>query len=93
MKESIDKMGVYVLVSHLIITLAIIGVYCYTLFSGQGDETLKTILTVIVGYWFGSMGVNVIKPPDQTNGIVKGKQHEIQPPTKHNEGEDNNGQN
>lgn len=68
MKISIDKMGVYVLLSHLIITLAIICVYCYTLVTGQGDETLKTILTVIVGYWFGSMGVNAIKTP--TTSIV-----------------------
>ena len=70
MKMEIEKMGVYVLVSHLIITLAIIGVYCYTLITGQGDETLKTILTVIVGYWFGSMGVNAIKAPNQNNGII-----------------------
>jgi len=67
MKVMLDKMEVYVLVSHLIITLAIIGVYCYTLITGQGDETLKTILTVIVGYWFGSMGVNAIKPANQNN--------------------------
>lgn len=67
MKVMLDKMEVYVLVSHLIITLAIIGVYCYTLITGQGDETLKTILTVIVGYWFGSMGVNAIKSPNQNS--------------------------
>lgn len=67
MKVMLDKMEVYVLVSHLIITLAIIGVYCYTLITGQGDETLKTILTVIVGYWFGSMGVSAIKPSNPNN--------------------------
>lgn len=61
MNIEIDKMGVYILMSHLIITLAIISVYCYTLMIGQGDDTLKTILTVIVGYWFGSMGVTAIK--------------------------------
>lgn len=71
MKMEIEKMGVYVLVAHLIITLAIIGVYCYTLITGQGDETLKTILTVIVGYWFGSMGVNAIKAPSQSNENTK----------------------
>lgn len=56
-----DKMGVYVLMSHLLITLAIIVVYAYTLISGNQDETLKTVLTVIVGYWFGSMGGQAIK--------------------------------
>lgn len=56
-----DKMGVYVLMSHLLITLAIIAVYAYTLVSGNQDETLKTVITVIVGYWFGSMGGQAIK--------------------------------
>lgn len=59
----IDRMGVLVLMSHLIITLVILGIYGYTLHSGQADETLKTILTVIVGYWFGSMGANAIRKP------------------------------
>jgi hypothetical protein len=57
----IDRMGVYVLMSHLLITLAILGVYWYTIHIGQADETLKTVLTVIVGYWFGSMGSNAIR--------------------------------
>lgn len=57
----IDRMGVYVLLSHLIITLAVLAIYGYTLYTGQGDETLKTILTVIVGYWFGSMGTQAIR--------------------------------
>lgn len=58
-----DKMGVLVLMSHLLITLVILGIYGYTLHTGQGDETLKTILTVIVGYWFGSMGAEAIRKP------------------------------
>lgn len=70
MNVSIEKMGVYILVSHLIITIAIIAVYCYTLVTGQGDETLKTILTVIVGYWFGSMGVSAMKPNTKEGIIV-----------------------
>ena len=66
-----DNLGVYVLLSHLLITLAIIGVYAYTLFTGQGDETLKTILTVIIGYWFGSIGVNSLKSAEKiTENVV-----------------------
>lgn len=61
----IDKMGVLVLMSHLIITLVILAIYGYTLHTGQGDETLKTILTVIVGYWFGSMGATAIRKPSE----------------------------
>jgi heme O synthase-like polyprenyltransferase len=62
----IDRMGVYVLLSHLIITLVILAIYGYTLHTGQGDETLKTILTVIIGYWFGSMGATAIRKNDTT---------------------------
>ena len=57
-------MGVLVLMSHLIITLAIIGIYGYTLVTGHGDETLKTALMLILGYWFGAMGANTIKKKD-----------------------------
>lgn len=53
--------GVLIIASHLIITLAVLLVYVYTLYTGADDETLKTVLTVIVGYWFGSMGVTAIK--------------------------------
>jgi uncharacterized membrane protein YfcA len=62
----LDRMGVLVLMSHLIITLAIIGIYGYTLFTGHGDETLKTALMLILGYWFGAMGANTIKKKDDT---------------------------
>lgn len=66
MLKNVDNMGVIVLVSHLIITIAIILVYGYTLFAGKGDATLQTILTVIIGYWFGSMGSNAIRPSNGT---------------------------
>jgi hypothetical protein len=63
----LDRMGVFVLMSHLIITLAILGIYGYTLYTGHADETLKTILTVIVGYWFGSMGVTALRGKNDSN--------------------------
>jgi hypothetical protein len=63
----IDKMGVYVLLSHLIITLAILSIYAYTLHTGQADDTLKTILTVIIGYWFGSMGATALRGKSDSN--------------------------
>jgi hypothetical protein len=64
-KMKVDRMGVLVLMSHLVITLAVIGIYAYTLHTGNGDETLKTILTVIIGYWFGSMGANAIRSKNE----------------------------
>lgn len=59
--KKLDKMGVFIIMAHLIITLAFIGVYGYTLATGQEDSTIRTILTVIVGYWFGALGQNQIK--------------------------------
>jgi hypothetical protein len=74
-KMKIDRMGVFILMAHLIITLFILVIYGFTLYTGQGDETLKTILTVIIGYWFGSMGVTSLrKPPEitkETTTIIK----------------------
>ena len=59
-----DK-GEIIILSHLIITLAVLGVYSFTLINGNADPTLQTVLTVIVGYWFGSMGVSAIKKGDK----------------------------
>lgn len=68
--KKIDRMGVLVLMSHLIITLAFIVIYAFTLFHGQEDDTLRTILTVIVGYWFGAMGKDAIKrPKEEKKGV------------------------
>lgn len=72
----IDRMGVFVLMSHLIITLVILGIYGYTLHTGNGDETLKTILTVIIGYWFGSMGVTAIRKPNVNNDTNSTQENE-----------------
>lgn len=65
----VDRMGVAILISHLIITIAIIGVYSYTLVTGVGDETLKTILTVIIGYWFGSIGMQSVRPTQPSTSV------------------------
>lgn len=75
----IDKMGVYVLLAHLIITLTIIIVYAYTIFTGKGDVTLQTILTVIIGYWFGSMGTSAIRP-NATTQIQQANKVEVAHP-------------
>lgn len=48
--------GVLYVVAHLIITLAVIGGYIYSYYTGHPDEALKGSLFVIIGYWFGSVG-------------------------------------
>lgn len=78
----LDRMGVLVLLSHLIITLAIVGVYAYTLATGQADETLKTVLTVIIGYWFGSVGAQALRSNQAPHEKVK---EDIKKKVKNNE--------
>lgn len=63
----IDRMGVLVLMAHLIITLAILALYGYSLHYGKPVTSIENILLVIMGYWFGSMGANAIRPNNQTN--------------------------
>lgn len=46
--------------AHLIITILLIIIYAVTLLTGKADATLQTVLTVVVGYWFGAMGVNAL---------------------------------
>lgn len=58
--KKIDRMGVYVLMSHLIITLFVLSLYAIALFNGVNDDTLRTILTVIIGYWFGAVGKEML---------------------------------
>lgn len=55
-----QRMEVYYLMAHLIITLAILGAYIYSTSLGLADETLKNLLLIIGGYWFGAMGANKV---------------------------------
>jgi K+ transporter len=68
MKMQIDRMGVFVLMSHLVITLAVLVIYAVGSIQGHGDETLKTLLFVIMGYWFGAIGKDQLsKKKDNSN--------------------------
>lgn len=60
-------MGVLVLMSHLIVTLAFIVVYVTFAYLGKPVTTIENMLLVIVGYWFGAMGVTSVRPNTQTN--------------------------
>lgn len=62
----IDRMGVLVLMAHLIITLAILALYGYSLHNGKPVTSIENILLVIMGYWFGSMGSNALRPNGTT---------------------------
>jgi TctA family transporter len=65
--KNIDMNGVLILMAHLIITLAVIGVYAYGSVTGHPDETLKTIIFAIIGYWFGAIGKDQLSKKNDTN--------------------------
>lgn len=55
----LKNLEVLKLMSHLLITLAIIGGYLYSLIVlNAPDETLKIAIFTILGYWFGAIGMN-----------------------------------
>jgi hypothetical protein len=60
----IDKMGVVILMAHLVITLSVIAAYLITLAMGKPDDVFKIAIPVIIGYWFGAMGANTFKKTD-----------------------------
>jgi len=48
------------IVLHFLITICILGAYLYTIAIHQPDETLKNLLLLIGGYWFGVLGKNAV---------------------------------
>lgn len=62
----IDKMGVYVLMAHLLITLSLIVGYIVFTILDKPVGTIETALFMVLAYWFGAMGTNAIRPNAQT---------------------------
>lgn len=52
----LNRLEVLTVMAHLLITLCILGAYVFTIHIGTPDETLKNLLLLIGGYWFGVMG-------------------------------------
>jgi hypothetical protein len=61
----IDRMGVLVLVAHLIITLAMIAAYVLFSYLDKSTSAIENMLLIAVGFWFASMGQNAIRPNQQ----------------------------
>lgn len=51
MLKNVDKMGVLVLMSHLIVTVLMLVVYVVFAYLGKPLTTIENMLLVIVGYW------------------------------------------
>lgn len=61
------NMGVLYVMAHLVITLAIIVGYLFSLYTGHPDTTFQSALYVIIGYWFGAVGFDKIKNSKNKN--------------------------
>lgn len=71
LKETLNqRMGVYILVSHLIITLAVICLYGVSMFSGKDTSVLEGLLFVVFGYWFGSITKDSLKSAERITDTV-----------------------
>ena len=65
MTDNSNRLGVYVLVSHLIVTLAFIALYGINIAMGKDVGTLEAILLVIVGHWFGAITKDSLKSAEK----------------------------
>lgn len=72
-----QKPEVFYLMSHVVIALAVIIGYVYTLAIGHQDETLRMAVFAIIGYWFGLAGGTVKKA---VTGQSQPNQPENNPP-------------
>lgn len=60
-----QRMGVYVLVSHLVITLAVIVLYGVGMIIGRDTSILEGLLFVVFGYWFGAISKDSLKSAEK----------------------------
>lgn len=78
-KQKIDRMGVYVLMAHLVITVALIVAYVIFTILDKPVGTVETALFMVLAYWFGAMGSNAIRPNSQTQ-INQANEVKVNPP-------------
>jgi hypothetical protein len=61
----VDRMGVVVLLAHLVIFIMVLGAYVYSMAKGHPDDSLKTYLGMMMAYWFGAIGKDMLKSKDK----------------------------
>lgn len=61
--KQIDRMGVFILVAHLLVTLSLIATYIIFAYFGKSVTTIENMLLIVVGYWFGQYAIG--KQPQQ----------------------------
>lgn len=83
--KKIDRMGVLILMAHLVITLAILALYGIFAYLGKPITTIENMLLVIVGYWFGAMGMGGGVRPNSNTQINQANEVKIEAETKKEE--------
>lgn len=74
----VDRMGVYVLASHLIITLAMIGAYVFFTWIGKPTGSIENMLLIAIGFWFASMSNNAIRPPASNTTVTHANEVKVE---------------
>lgn len=62
---------VLTLMFHFVISLGVLVAYLYTVVTGHPDETLRDLLMVIGGYWFGMAGKGLLTKKGDTTDVSK----------------------
>ena len=75
--KKVDRMGVYILMAHLIITLAVLIIYGFFAYIGKPVTTVENMLLIIVGYWFGAMGKNSLRPDEKGTKVEHAERVEV----------------
>lgn len=71
MTDKNTRMGVYILVSHLVITLAVVVLYGISLIMEKEVGTLEALLFVIMGYWFGAITKDSLKSAEKISNTAE----------------------
>lgn len=85
MKQPI-RMEVLALLMHMVLSVLILAGYIYTIAIGKPDETLRNILMMTGGYWFGVAGSQLFKKTIQQ--VITPPTKAIQPTAANQEGVD-----
>lgn len=59
--ENVKRLEVITLMFHFILTLFILGGYMVTVWKGIPDETMKNLLLLVGGWWFGAVSGSKVK--------------------------------
>lgn len=79
--QRIDRMGVMVLVAHLIITLAMICAYVLFTWLDKSTSAIENMLLIAVGFWFSTFAQNA----NNRGTTIQANEVKVNPPSENKE--------